>query len=653
MFMKKKVLNFATLLLTTILFAACEPETPVQDESITLSSNNSVLTQTAYADETQGSDGVTFVTTNAWTSTITEESPQMRAAAPDWITISPDHGDKAGAYTITITLVPNTTGEDRTATITISCEGTEITITVTQKGTKEDGTVPEYEPQPFVIEAQVENGAQYDVDEVQVYLQYHGDGADLLLASGKYENGAFKITLPATFDENYLNELGTANGVTVSNPNARYAMFDEIAAYKNSEAVGIFSSGYNPNIKVQYMYLDRDVTINGTLNDDNDPITYDIIFKKGWNMVYAIKTENEITLTTQPQSGMKWYYQINDPVMEEVGLDTVAEGMKRLYNRFIGSTNLIDAALTHEASVPYYNKIADFSFDPYDSRIHQIWIEAYQTILRANFMLEKINRTADISAEEKNAYRVEALYHRAYVYAILLNYFGGVPLVTTTDLETNMNIHRASEQEVVDFIKMSCDEAYNFAPSSAKIRYAYAAQQIKARVLLNNKDFFAAANALEIIINSEMMALPTNLAWGKDAISEGISFSSDEYPSVMQKGDLVYPVRYVETLLMYAEISLADANYAKAIEIINQFATVQGLPLTLSQGASSDEIQTAIDNLWSSRMDREGLTFARLKRNGKFLETLGQYGATEKHKLLPIPAPEVNSNPNLSQNPGW
>jgi hypothetical protein len=38
--------------------------------------------------------------------------------------------------------VPNTTGADRTAVIAILCEGTEITITVTQRATKEDGTEP-------------------------------------------------------------------------------------------------------------------------------------------------------------------------------------------------------------------------------------------------------------------------------------------------------------------------------------------------------------------------------------------------------------------------------------------------------------------------------------------------------------------------------
>ena len=59
------------------------------------------LEQTVTADDTQAARGVTFTTEGAWTSTIAEKT---RAEAPDWIGISPDHGDAAGSYTLKITL---------------------------------------------------------------------------------------------------------------------------------------------------------------------------------------------------------------------------------------------------------------------------------------------------------------------------------------------------------------------------------------------------------------------------------------------------------------------------------------------------------------------------------------------------------------------
>jgi len=111
--------------------------------------NNQTLTQEVYADDEQGKSDVSFTTTSAWTSRISTSSPngqsgQMNAPAnsSDWVSISPDRGNAAGNYTIAISLEVNTTGANRTATITILCNGDEIKITVTQKGTTKDGDVP-------------------------------------------------------------------------------------------------------------------------------------------------------------------------------------------------------------------------------------------------------------------------------------------------------------------------------------------------------------------------------------------------------------------------------------------------------------------------------------------------------------------------------
>ncbi|SEA91809.1 Putative binding domain-containing protein, N-terminal [Alistipes timonensis JC136] len=90
------------------------------------------LEQTVTANDTQTARGVTFTTEGAWTSTIAEKT---RAEAPDWIGISPDHGDAAGSYTLKITLQPNDSEESRTATIVINCGTSKIEITVTQEGT--------------------------------------------------------------------------------------------------------------------------------------------------------------------------------------------------------------------------------------------------------------------------------------------------------------------------------------------------------------------------------------------------------------------------------------------------------------------------------------------------------------------------------------
>lgn len=55
-------------------------------------------------------ESVSFTTTGAWTSQVVPVS--TKGAQPMWVSISPDHGDEAGTYTLEITLEPNDTGDD-------------------------------------------------------------------------------------------------------------------------------------------------------------------------------------------------------------------------------------------------------------------------------------------------------------------------------------------------------------------------------------------------------------------------------------------------------------------------------------------------------------------------------------------------------------
>ena len=101
------------------------------------------LEQTVTAGDTQAPQGVTFTTEGAWSSSIA----QTRADAPGWITISPDHGDAAGSYTLKISLQPNDSKESRTATIVITCGASKIEIIVTQEGSDEPGVDPTPKPE--------------------------------------------------------------------------------------------------------------------------------------------------------------------------------------------------------------------------------------------------------------------------------------------------------------------------------------------------------------------------------------------------------------------------------------------------------------------------------------------------------------------------
>lgn len=107
---------------------------------------DALLEQTV-GSETLTAEGLSFTTTDAWTSRVVPVS--TKGSQPMWVSITPDHGDEAGTYTISIILEANDTGEDRTANIIISCGSQTITISITQVATTEvpsqgDVQTPEY-----------------------------------------------------------------------------------------------------------------------------------------------------------------------------------------------------------------------------------------------------------------------------------------------------------------------------------------------------------------------------------------------------------------------------------------------------------------------------------------------------------------------------
>lgn len=124
---------FGAIAAALVLFAACSDDD--KDYSGDFGQikvpDTRPLKQTASADDTQTGRGVSFTTEGAWTSSITSS----RADDPGWISITPDHGDAAGNYTVKITLTANTTRGTRTATIRIVCGTSTLEIVVTQQGT--------------------------------------------------------------------------------------------------------------------------------------------------------------------------------------------------------------------------------------------------------------------------------------------------------------------------------------------------------------------------------------------------------------------------------------------------------------------------------------------------------------------------------------
>ncbi len=119
-----------------------------------------------------------------------------------------------------------------------------------------------------------------------------------------------------------------------------------------------------------------------------------------------------------------------------------------------------------------------------------------------------------------------------------------------------------------------------------------------------------------------------------------------------------FPVlRYADVLLMKAE-ALNNQNKPTEAEVpLNLVRSRAGLPAIT--GKTQAEMKDIILHERRMELAFEGQRWFDLIRadNGQwglnFLHSIGKLNASEKHLLFPVPLKEIESNPNLTQNPGY
>ena len=121
---------------------------------------------------------------------------------------------------------------------------------------------------------------------------------------------------------------------------------------------------------------------------------------------------------------------------------------------------------------------------------------------------------------------------------------------------------------------------------------------------------------------------------------------------------LNFPVlRYADVLLMKAEALNELGRTAEAEAPLNEVRNRAGL--TDVSGLSQNEFREKVLHERRMELAFEGQRWFDLIRvNGgqygiNFLHSIGRLNATENHLLFPIPQKERDTNPNLSQNPGY
>lgn len=161
------------------------------------------------------------------------------------------------------------------------------------------------------------------------------------------------------------------------------------------------------------------------------------------------------------------------------------------------------------ASEPFYSN----NILPSDNTVGSIWGNSYNIIYSANAVIEGLSGSPSITPSLKNQLTGEAMFIRAFCHFYLVNLFGDVPYITTTDYRSNANVTRTSVNMVYESIIQDLLKAEELLQDgyimTERIRpNKCAAKALLARTYLYSSKWEDAENkASEIISNTLMFSL--------------------------------------------------------------------------------------------------------------------------------------------------
>jgi len=142
-----------------------------------------------------------------------------------------------------------------------------------------------------------------------------------------------------------------------------------------------------------------------------------------------------------------------------------------------------------------------------------LWNSAYKFLYDANACLEGINSSKGISSTAKLMLSGEARQIRAFILFNLVNLYGSVPVITTTNYRVSQNQGRMPVDSVYNQIIKDLKFAQSNLPKNSIAERAsyYSATALLSKIQLYHKDYQEAESNASTVINSGNYHLEANL----------------------------------------------------------------------------------------------------------------------------------------------
>ncbi|MEO5905797.1 MAG: RagB/SusD family nutrient uptake outer membrane protein, partial [Saprospiraceae bacterium] len=196
----------------------------------------------------------------------------------------------------------------------------------------------------------------------------------------------------------------------------------------------------------------------------------------------------------------------------------------------------------------YVLELDEFTFDATNTAFSQAWAGHYHVIFRANLAIDNIPGI-EMDPVLRDRLIGEAKFLRAYAYFRLVQWFGGVPLITHVLNEDEYYTQgRAAKEDIYNQIENDLVEAINVLPEKSEYPDADlgratkgAARGMLAKLYMVRHDFAKAAEQTELIINSSEYSLLTRYADNFLPIGENANESVFEISAVAIQASVAGP----------------------------------------------------------------------------------------------------------------
>lgn len=234
-------------------------------------------------------------------------------------------------------------------------------------------------------------------------------------------------------------------------------------------------------------------------------------------------------LVLSTSSGCRKFLDVGSPVTETSSKEIFANdnsataAMLGVYGEFMKTANLSIGAsmflgqsadeLRSYAVAPYSNYYTN-NLSAIDN--NDFWTVYYTSIYRCNAVLEGVGKSATLSTAVREQLNGEALFMRAFLHFYLVNLFGEVPYIATTNYQQNNLSPREPKQMVYQKIIADLEQARTLLsdgfpdatgkPSLERVRpNKAAAEAMLARVYLYNGEWEKAENLANGVLSKSLV----------------------------------------------------------------------------------------------------------------------------------------------------